>query len=70
MVNYLIILYFLVSIVLFIYITVKSKKSYHEKRSLGVVIEYSTLWPFYVVIEVSLFLAEKYRKFIGMSEER
>lgn len=70
MYKYLVLFYLLISIVLFIHRTVKSKKSYHEKRSLGVVIEYSILWPFYVVIEVSLFLTEKYRKFIGMSEER
>ncbi|HDS8388437.1 TPA: hypothetical protein QHU61_003150 [Proteus mirabilis] len=48
----------------------KSKKSYHEKYSLGSAIDYSMLWPFYILMAFYFFLADKYRKFIGMSEER
>lgn len=70
MYKYLVLFYLLISIVLFIYRTMKSKKSYHDKYSLGEAIDYSMLWPFYILIASYFFLAEKYRKFIGMSEER
>lgn len=70
MINYLILFYLLVSVTLFIYRTIKSKKSYHDKYSLGEAIDYSMLWPFYILIASYFFLAERYRKFIGMSEER
>ncbi len=70
MYKYLVLFYLLISIVLFIHRTVKSKKSYHEKYSLGSAIDYSMLWPFYILMAFYFFLADKYRKFIGMSEER
>ncbi|HAU5683337.1 TPA: hypothetical protein JD332_14380 [Proteus mirabilis] len=70
MIKYLILFYLLVSVTLFIYRTIKSKKSYHDKYSLGEAIDYSMLWPFYILIASYFFLAERYRKFIGMSEER
>ncbi len=70
MYRYLVLFYLLISIVLFIYRTIKSKKSYHEKYSLGSAIDYSMLWPFYILIAFYFFLAGKYRKFIGMSEDR
>ncbi len=70
MINYLILFYLLVSITLFIYRTIKSKKSYHDKYSLGEAIDYSILWPFYILIASYFLLAERYREFIGMSEER
>ncbi len=70
MINYLILFYLLVSITLFIYRTIKSKKSYHDKYSLGEAIDYSMLWPLYVFIAPYFFISEKYRKFIGMSEAR
>lgn len=70
MIKYLILFYLLVSVTLFIYRTIKSKKSYHDKYSLGEVIDYSMLWSFYILIASYFFLAERYRKFIGMSEER
>ncbi|CAR44041.1 putative membrane protein [Proteus mirabilis HI4320] len=70
MINYLILFYLLVSVTLFIYRTIKSKKSYHDKYSLGEAIDYSTLWPLYIFIGLYFFISEKYRKFIGMSEER
>ncbi|OHY45312.1 hypothetical protein BBX45_03750 [Proteus mirabilis] len=70
MINYLILFYLLVSITLFIYRTIKSKKSYHDKYSLGEAIDYSMLWPFYILIASYFLLAERYREFIGMSEER
>ncbi|ARX32869.1 hypothetical protein C3Z14_13040 [Proteus mirabilis] len=70
MIKYLILFYLLVSVTLFIYRTIKSKKSYHDKYSLGEAIDYSMLWLFYILIASYFFLAEKYRKFIGMSEER
>ncbi len=70
MIKYLILFYLLVSVTLFIYRTIKSKKSYRNKYSFGEAIDYSTLWPLYIFIESYFFIAEKYRKFIGMSEER
>ncbi len=70
MIKYLILFYLLVSVTLFIFRTIKSKKSYHDKYSLGEAIDYSMLWPFYILIASYFFLAERYRKFIGMSEER
>lgn len=70
MYKYLVLFYLLISIVLFIHRTMRSKKSYHDKYSLGEAIDYSMLWPFYILIASYFFLAEKYRKFIGMSEER
>lgn len=70
MYKYLVLFYLLISIVLFIRRTMRSKKSYHDKYSLGETIDYSMLWPFYILIASYFFLAEKYRKFIGMSEER
>ena len=70
MIKYLILFYLLVSVTLFIYRTIKSKKSYHDKYSLGEAIDYSMLWPFYILIASYFFLAERYRKFIGISEER
>lgn len=70
MIKYLILFYLLVSVTLFIYRTIKSKKSYHDKYSLGEAIDYSTLWLFYMLIASYFFIAEKYRKFIGMSEDR
>ena len=70
MIKYLILFYLLVSVTLFIFRTIKSKKSYHDKYSLGEAIDYSILWPFYILIASYFFLAERYRKFIGMSEER
>ncbi|AYY81510.1 hypothetical protein EGX81_11755 [Proteus vulgaris] len=70
MYKYLVLFYFLISIVLFIRRTMKSKKSYHDKYSLGSAIDYSMLWPFYILMAFYFFLADKYRKFIGMSEER
>ncbi len=70
MIKYLILFYLLVSVTLFIYRTIKSKKSYHDKYSLGEAIDYSMLWSFYILIASYFFLAERYRKFIGMSEER
>lgn len=70
MIKYLILFYLLVSVTLFIYRTIKSKKSYHDKYSLGEAIDYSMLWPFYILIASYFFLAKRYRKFIGMSEER
>lgn len=70
MIKYLILFYLLVSVTLFIYRTIKSKKSYHDKYSLGESIDYSMLWPFYILIASYFFLAERYRKFIGMSEDR
>ena len=70
MIKYLILFYLLVSVTLFICRTIKSKKSYHDKYSFGEAIDYSTLWPLYIFIAPCFFIAEKYRKFIGMSEER
>lgn len=70
MIKYLILFYLLVSVTLFIFRTIKSKRSYHDKYSLGEAIDYSMLWPFYILIASYFFLAERYRKFIGMSEER
>ena len=43
MIKYLILFYLLVSVTLFIYRTIKSKKSYHDKYSFGEAIDYSTL---------------------------
>lgn len=70
MIKYLILFYLLVSVILFIFRTIKSKKSYHDKYSFGEAIDYSTLWPLYIFVAPYFFISEKYRKFIGMSEER
>ncbi len=70
MIKYLILFYLLVSVTLFIYRTIKSKKSYHDKYSLGEAIDYSMLWPLYIFVAPYFFISEKCRKFIGMSEER
>ncbi len=70
MIKYLILFYLLVSVILFIFRTIKSKKSYHDKYSFGEAIDYSTLWPLYIFFAPYFFISEKYRKFIGMSEDR
>ncbi|AND12221.1 hypothetical protein AC442_07905 [Proteus mirabilis] len=70
MIKYLILFYLLVSVILFIFRTIKSKKSYHDKYSFGEAIDYSTLWPLYIFVAPYFFISEKYRKFIGMSEDR
>ncbi len=50
MIKYLILFYLLVSVILFIFRTIKSKKSYHDKYSFGEAIDYSTLWPLYIFV--------------------